>query len=189
MNFKFTALYSALALNFLGQSAFAASTTQGIPWGLVQAQTVNFTIFVIVLVLILRKPGGAFFAKFREDFLEESTKAQKIVAQAEKQKKEIEDQLKKLETTYSSKLENSKKEAQALKDSIIKDSQERAQKMIADTQESAGVLFKSAEQGIKNHVLNIAVANAKTDLSKRLDSKESQRLHGEFLEEISAGSL
>jgi F0F1-type ATP synthase membrane subunit b/b' len=189
MNLKFTALYSALALNFLGQTVYAASTSEGIPWSLVQAQTVNFTIFVIALIMLIRKPGAAFFAKFREDFLEESTKAQKIVANAEKQKKEIEEQLKKLETTYTSKLENSKKEAQALKDSIIKDSKERAEKMISDTQESAAVLFKSAEQGIKNHVLNIAVANAKTDLSKRIDSKESQRLHGEFLEEISAGSL
>ncbi len=189
-------MYSKLKVLILGlliimsfDPLLAASETSGIPWNLIQAQVFNFAIFIILLVFVVRKPGAAHFAKFREDFLEESTKAQRIVAAAEKQKKEIEDQLMKLETTYSSKLETAKKEAQMLKESIIKDTKDRADKLILDTKESASILFKSAEQVIRNQVLEIAVNTAKNDLAKKIDTKESQRLHGEFLEEISAGSL
>lgn len=189
MTSRHTARTLLLLFHFLGFNAFAASANAGIPWDLIQAQVFNFTVFVIILVVLIRKVGSPFFAKYREDFLEESTKAQKIVAAAEKQKREIEEQLRKLETTYTSKIETSKKKAQSLKDSIVKESQERAQKMIMDTNESAAILFKSAERTIKNQVLTNAIANAKIDLNKKIDSKESSRLHGEFLEEISAGSL
>ena len=185
---KASILYLLISLSL--NEAFASGDAHGeIPWYLIQAQTFNFTLFALVMVLMLRKPVAGFFAKFREDFLDESTKAQKVVAAAERQKKEIEDQLTKLETTYSSRLETSKKEAQNLKNTIIEESKERSNKLISDTNESASILFKSAEQGIKNQVLGLAMSDAKAQFTKKIDSKESERLHGEFLEEISAGSL
>jgi F0F1-type ATP synthase membrane subunit b/b' len=181
-------VYTLIFLNL--SDAFASGDTHGgIPWELITAQVFNFSLFFAVLVFLLKKPIAGFFAKYREDFLEESSKAQKVVAAAEKQKKEIEDQLKKLETTYSSRLESSKKEAQNLRNTIIEESKLRSSKLISDTNESAAVLFKSAEQGIKSQVLGLAMTEAKSQFTKKIDSKESDRLQSEFLEEISAGSL
>lgn len=178
-----------LILTFDAYASASGHGEAGIPWKLITAQTVNFTLFVLFLIYILRKPVKDFFKNFRDNYLEESTKAQKVVAAAEKHKKEIEDQLKKLETTYTSKLETAKKEAFALRESIVKESQQRAVKLIADTTESAALLFKNAEQNIKDQVLIMAIDNAKSELAKKVDQKESQRLHGEFLEEITVGSL
>lgn len=169
---------------------FAAGSAHGeIPWPMLQAQTVNFILFICILVYVTRKPAAEHFAKFRNDFIEESGKAQKIVAQAEKQKKEIEDQISKLETTYTSRLDVSKKEALQLKNTMINEATEKAKKLIEDTQDSANQLFKSAEQSIRYKVLDNAAMIAKEDLVKKIDSKESNRLHGEFLEEITAGYL
>lgn len=184
---KFLAL---VILVVFAKSAFAANASHGeIPWDLIMAQVINFTVFLTAIIFFLRKPVSTYFKNYRETFLEEASKATQVAVHAEKQKKEIEDQLKKLETTYSSKLESSKKEAQALRAKIVSEAQERSQKLISDTMESATMLFKSAEQNIKLRILNEALKSAKTELTKKVDVKESQRLHGEFLEEISVGSI
>lgn len=167
----------------------AGSSQNSIPWSTIQAQAVNFTLFIFILIYILRKPASEYFSKFRNDFIEESGKAQKILAEAEKQKKEIDDQISKLETTYSSRLETSKQEALLLKNSLISEAQDKSVKLIEDTKDSANQLFKSAENAIRYKVLDNAVDFAKEDLVKRIDSKESNRLHGEFLEELSGGYL
>ncbi len=182
-----------IALSLLATPAIAnaaGGTASGeIPWSMLQAQTVNFFLFIGILVFVVRKPAAEHFAKFRSDFIEESGKAQKVVAQAEKQKKEIEDQISKLETTYTSRLENSRKEAIQLKNSMVSEATEKSKKLIEDTKDSANQLFKSAEQSIHYKVLDNALMIAKEDLIKKIDSKESNRLHGEFLEEITAGYL
>ncbi len=184
LNLKFIVLFLTSPSYLLASSAEA-----GVPWATLQAQAVNFTLFIAIMIFALRKPAAAHFAKFRSDFLDESTKAQKVVAAAEKQKKEIEDQITKLETTYSSRLETSRKEAVQMKTAMINEATEKSKKSVEDTKESANQLFKSAEQSIRAKVLDSAIVMAKEDLVKKIDTKESERLHGEFLEEITAGYL
>lgn len=181
----------SVLLFFYTQNVFAAgsSHTNEIPWSLIQAQSFNFIFFLTVMILVLRKPVAQYFISFRDTYLEEASKAQKIVAAAEKQKKDIEDQLSKLETTYTSRLETSKKEAQQMKQNLIKEAQDRSARLVEDSKDSANQLFKSAEQIIKNKVLEAAMTTAKADLTKKVDSKESDRLSGEFVEEISVGYL
>lgn len=179
---------STLVVVLAAQEAFAAGSGHHGPSAVIP-YAVNFVVFVGLLIYFLKTPVAEFFKNYRETFLEQSSKASEAAAAAERQKKEIEDELKKLETTYSSKIEASKKEAQALREKLVKESQDRSARLIADTNESAALLFKVAEQNIKSQILDQALKSAKTDLSKKVDVKESQRLHGEFLEEISVGSL
>ncbi len=183
-----TRLFFISVLHLTSFSANASGTADtDIPWSLITAQIVNFSLFALAIIFLLKKPASEYFTKFRTDFLEESSKAQMVVAAAEKQKKQIDDRLNTLETTYATKLEGSKKEAQILKENIVKETQERANRLIIDTKENANILFKTAEVAMRNRVLTMAVKSATNDLTKKIDNKESDRLHDEFLEEISAG--
>lgn len=178
--FIFVMLVAQSAVPATGAGHHAA----GVPWSLIFAQTFNFLLFMGILIFLIKKFALPVFPKYRAQFLEDSTKAQKVIADAEKQKKEIEARLQKLETTYSSRMDKAKKESLELKDNLIKEAQDRAEKMQRDASDNALSLFKSSERQFKMSILDQAIDKAKKDLSKSIDEKQLQRLHGEFLEEI-----
>ena len=161
----------------------------GVPWSLIAAQSFNFTAFIIFLIWLLRTPVRNFFMSYRQNFLDESSKAQDFVAAVEKKKKDIQERLESLETTYSSKMESAKKEAQALKEKLILEANQKAKKMISDASDGAVLMFKNAERMILQKSLDQAMNFAKKDISKKVGDEEAQRLHFEFLEEIEENHL
>lgn len=155
-----------------------------IPWDLVAAQTFNFLLFVGIIVFIIKKYLVPVFPVYRQKFIEESTKAEREMAEVEKKRKEIEDRLSKLETTYSSRLEQAKKESVEYKNNLIQEAKRSAEKTVKDASENALAAFKSTERQFKMMVLEKALSRAKEDLPKEIGENEIQRLHNEFLEEI-----
>lgn len=177
-----------LAVMLIGTTAMPApgggANTGEIPWALITAQSFNFVVFLCLVTVLIKKFAVPHFPKFKQKFIEDSTKAQREMAEIEKQRKEIEDRLSKLETTYALRLDKAKKESQALKASLIEDAKNRSEKMIADASQAAQAAFKSSERQFKLTVLDQAIAKAKNELPKEIDDTQLQRLHGEFLEEI-----
>lgn len=175
---------------FYREIGFAANAAHGeIPWSTIQAQAFNLTLFLILTVYFLRKPISEYMMSYRNSFLDESMKAQKVIENAEKQKKIVDDQLVKLETTYSNRIETSKKEAQIMRDNMIGEAETRSEKMIVDSNENAVLLFKSAEQTIKRQVLHNAITTSKVELVKKMGANESDRIQDEFLQELTTGLL
>ena len=156
----------------------------GVPWSLIAAQSFNFTAFIIFLVWLLRTRVREFFTSYRQNFLDESSKAQGFVVAVEKKKKDIQERLENLETTYSSKMESAKKEAQALKKKLILEANQRAKKMISEASDGVLLMFKSAERAILQRSLDQAMNFAKKDLSEKVRDEDAKRLHLEFLKEI-----
>ena len=136
------------------------------------------------LIWLLRTRVQNFFASYRQNFIHESSQAQNFIAVVEKKKKEIQNRLENLETTYSLKMETAKKEAQALKVTLVEEAQQKAQKMISEASEGTLLMFKNAERMFLKKSLDQAMGLAQKDLSKKVDDHEAQRLHFEFLKEI-----
>lgn len=187
----FSGVYPRLLFLFvmlLGTTALPAGgghhADGSIPWSLIAAQTFNFTVFFGIMVYIIKKVAIPVFPAYREKFIEESTKTQKQMAEVEKKRKEIEDRLSKLETTYKSRLEQAKKESVEYKNNIIQEAKRSAEKMLKDASENALSAFKSTERQFKLMVLEQALEQAKEELPKEIDEREIQRLHNEFIEEI-----
>lgn len=177
-----------VALMLIGSSAMPAGNSHHsdgtIPWSLIIAQTVNFTIFVGIIVYLAKKYLVPIFPQYREKFIEESTKVERQMAEVEKKRKEIEDRLGKLETTYSSRLEQAQRESVEYKNKLIQEAKKHAEKQVKDASENALAAFKSTERQFKMMVLEKAISQAKKELPKEVGESEIQRLHNEFLEEI-----
>lgn len=177
-----------VALMLAGSTAMPASGAGPhdgtIPWSLVAAQTFNFLVFVGLIAYIVKKFLVPVFPAYRQKFIDESTKTERQMAEVEKKRKEIEDRLSKLETTYSSRLEQAKKESVEYKNNLIHEATRSAEKTVKDASENALAAFKSTERQFKMMVLDKALLRAKEDLPKEVGEDEIQRLHNEFLEEI-----
>lgn len=122
--------------------AFAASGAHGedhgIPWGqLIIPQIVNFSIFFLTLVFLLRKPVKEFFSGKEAEFNSAVRKAAETKQAAEKAHNEIKQRL----TTLEANAEKSRKEA-------LRESAEMKQKLIKEAQEVAAKAASESEKGI-----------------------------------------
>ena len=181
-------LLLSLMLSCRALAAGSAHSNE-IPWDLITAQTVNFSLFIAIMFFILRKPAKEHFTNFRNEFLEQSEKAKSSATQAERLKKEAQDRLDKLETTYSTRIDQAKKDALSMKQNLVGEANTRAEQMLSDASANTLLMFKSAERTIQAESLSKALDLAKEELSKKVGDQETQRLHSEFLEEIRVNNL
>ena len=107
-----------LYLFFTTVEVYAASV-EGIPWFAVVPQILNFTLFLILLVFLLRNKVKDLFVQRRQDYTQLLRKAEMERDKAEGDKLEMIQKLKILEDDAKIASKKAQSEAEDLKDEII----------------------------------------------------------------------
>lgn len=183
--------HSILAAVVCALSAYALAASGGhddhsIPMSAIVFQVINFGLFVTILVVLLKGKVATYFRTRAQDFTVARNRAAELKAAAEQQKRDIEAKLRHLESTAKQTVENARKEALALKASILREAEEMAEKIRKEAEQTARSEVERAKEELRQSLLSEAIEAAKNSVSKNLSASDQKRLQGEFVEKIQA---
>ena len=119
----------------------AHGENHGIPWSqLIIPQMVNFSIFFLALVFLLRKPVKEFFSGKEAEFTSAVRKAAETKQAAEKAHAAIKARLSSLETNAEKSRKEAARESAEMKQRLIKEAQEAAAKSASESEK--GIFFE-----------------------------------------------
>lgn len=181
---------SPIVLLFISNQAFGAYYEDGIPWReLIIPQIVNTTVFLSILVYLLKNPIKNYFSQKGKAFEEAVEKAQKILTAAEAKKKEINDRLNKLEASYNSDLEKAKKDSAQMKQVGLAEAKKNAEKMVEDAGKSAEYERDRAIRALSEELIKNSILEARSQLEKSSAGDLSTTLRKEFVSKLQAAQL
>jgi F-type H+-transporting ATPase subunit b len=146
---------------------------------------INFTLLVIILVVVLRKAAlKDFFANRRAEIAQRMENLKKEKAEAEAKYQALEKKLKDFEQQRKEIIEQYRAEGEAEKARIIEEARKRAGQIVAQAELTIQREIQSAKERIKAEVLMAAAARAEEIISRELKDKDQDRLVSEFIERV-----
>jgi F0F1-type ATP synthase membrane subunit b/b' len=160
-----------------------------IPWGqLIIPQIVNFTIFVGLLIFIIRKPLREHFTGKSEQFETHRRKAQEAKATADRKHYDAEVQLRELENNAQSSLKDAEHEAKSLKEKMIGEAKNAAKRSAEEAETMAMFEYQRALALLKTQIVESSVVEAEASLKKQVDAQAKSRLNDEFVHKLQAAA-
>ncbi len=147
-------------------------------------QVVNFSLFFILMFLLLRKKVVAYFAERDASFKSAVGKAQAATAAAEAQRKELQQKLSELESSFASNIEEAQKMAWAQHRASIDEAHEASHRLKSDALATATYESQRAREELREEFLAKAVAGAKIVLTEKIKDPDQKRLQAESVEKI-----
>jgi len=152
--------------------------------GLVIWTVITFLILLFVLKKIAWKPILSALNQ-REDAIKESLeKAEKAKEEAQKILQENQASLLKAEDESKKIIEQSRQFAEKMKDQMLRDSKEQAQKIIEDASIQIDQKKEAAFSELKSKVAEIAINAAEKILKENLDKDSNKKLVDRYIEDI-----
>lgn len=152
--------------------------------GLVIWTVITFLVLLFVLKKIAWKPILSAL-KDRENAIRESLeKAEKAKEEAHKILQENQATLLKAEEESKKIIEQSRQYAQKLKDQMLRDSKEQAQKIVEDASAEITQKKEAAFDELKTKVAEIAIQAAEKILHQNLDKDSHKKLVDRYIEDI-----
>ena len=145
-----------------------------IPWQGIFWQAMNLGALLIAIVYFTRKSLIETFAKRREDYLSQAEKTKVLLREAEAALKDVKSKLSDLEAGEQKSLESAKREAQLLREGIVRDADTAAMKLKKDAELVISAELQKAKAEINAAILNQAVAAASQKLSSGAASAANQ---------------
>ena len=133
---------------------------------------INFTLLVIILVVVLKKVGIKDFLESRREEIRtkmDDLKNEKGAAEARLQ--ELETRLKELEAKRDEIIAEFKKEGMAEKDRIIAEAKERSAQMLTQADLAIEREIASAKEKLKQEIVNAAALKAEEIISREIKVK------------------
>ncbi len=176
-----------------GLSAFAASAgdghhAEGIP-KVVIWQAINVAI---IFGFVYWKFGGKIVDLFKSRnavFVNESQKSKMIQLEAEKKLNEIKHKISLLESTSQESVERARAEAAEMRNQMIQDSKQLAERIKREAETVAQVEIQSAKRALHEEVVKESVKQAKEILKKDVGQTDQQRLQDNFATQIDSVRL
>jgi F-type H+-transporting ATPase subunit b len=176
-------LAAHLALLALASEGGGGSLVEVNP-GLVFWTVITFIVLMLVLKKIAWKPILTALNQ-REDAIKESLeKAEKAKEEAQKILQENQASLLKAEEESKKIIEQSREYAQKLKDQMMRDSKEQAQKIIDDATAQIEQKKEAAFSELKNKVAELSIQAAEKIIKENLDKDSHKKLVDRYIEEI-----
>lgn len=175
--------YSAVALASGGEHAAVEGHTE-IPWHSIMVQAANLGGLVLLLGFILRKTISAFFTERRQVYLDLVQKADAAKLEAEQNRREIASKIENLSKTTEQSLRQANAEATELRNRILSEAKELAEKLKKDTERSVEVELEKAKFELRKSMLEMAVDAARKTLQEKVGGAEQKRLQDEFVDKI-----
>lgn len=158
------------------------SEGHGLPWKeLLIPQILNFSIFVFALIFLIKKPLKNYFSGKNEEFEEQRKKAEEYRVNAERQNIEVRNQMKVLEETASTSIENAKIDSTEIKEKIISEAQIAAKKITDETHKMAEFELARAIATLKEELVINATKMAEVNMISDATEKVQDRLNDDFI--------
>lgn len=144
----------------------------------------NFGIYAVLLFILLRNPIRNYFSGREATFKQALLKAEAARKEAEAKKHEIQERLRRLETTAEASIAQAKAEAEALKAKILEEAQGLSRQLQEDAQRTAQIEIERAKNELREELLNQSVALSKNMLLDKMAEPDQKRLQTEFVDKI-----
>lgn len=187
MTTKIIGLIALMVFAIVPGAVYAAGGDHGHGHGIpsvVGLQVINFLLYAALLFYVLRKPVREFFKSRAENYKQALLKAEHAREEAEKKKREIQEQLTTLENTSESSIMNARKEAAALMEKIQHEAQEFAQKLKFEANQTVAIELEKAKMELRRELLDQAVAMAENMLKDKMVENDQKRLQTEFVDKV-----
>ena len=146
---------------------------------------INFTLLVIILVVVLKKVGiKDFFESRREEIRTKMDDLKNEKGAAEARLKDLEKKLKELEVKRDEIIAEFRKEGAAEKERIIAEAEERSAQMLAQADLAIEREIDSAKEMLKQEIVNAAALKAEEIISREIKEKDQDAMVNEFIERV-----
>lgn len=147
---------------------------------------VNFTLLVVALGYVLRKPMAAFFAGRTESIRKALEEGRAALKESQAKLEAVEEKLKHLEEEIAAFRTSAEKEMQAERQRLTEETAREAEKIL----ETARVRIETATRGAKLQLQAFtaqqALELAEQMIRERLDEPSRQRLVSQFIETLAS---
>lgn len=144
----------------------------------------NFSVFAIILFVVLRKPLPKFFRERREaiarnlEYLE--TQSRNLDEQREMLNKQIAEIASERDAILAQYERMGQKEAERL----IADAKTAAENIIKKTEAAMDLEIKSARQALMNEIVKLSTETAAELVKENINQDDQKRLTGEFMAQV-----
>ena len=177
------ALLLFLPIFFITGLAYGASG-EGIPWSLVGPQTLNFSLFVLLLVYLLRKRVRDLFTQRKRDYNQLFHQAEMEREAAEKKKSEILQKLKTLKEESQEALEKAQLEAGELKKKILSEAHSVSDRFSKESERTVQYELNKAKLELRGELLVGSLKSAEAHLREKVDTSTQEKLNKEFTDKV-----
>ncbi|MEQ1876541.1 MAG: ATP synthase F0 subunit B [Bdellovibrionia bacterium] len=147
-------------------------------------QAINFTLFAILLYVLLKNKVVTHFADRRKEYLAAVTKFEHAKAEAEKKTAELRVRMQSLESSATDSVQQAKSEAAQLQSKIVSEAQAASQKMQQEAKRTVDAEVARAIRDLREEVLRQATEAARQVMQQQIKEGDQQRLQKEFVEKI-----
>ncbi len=146
---------------------------------------INFTLLVIILVVVLRKvPVKEYFTSRIEGIKKELEDLKKQRAAAEKKAQDLETKLKAFEGERKEILAQYKADGLAEKERILAEARDRAKQILEQAEMSIQYELQTAKEKLKDEVVAVAAQRAEEIIAREMTDRDQDRLVNEFIEKL-----
>lgn len=181
MNLRGLILAAFLVFPLLAQ---ASGGEHGVPWGLIQKQTISFVIVVAILYWLLNKQVVAFFQGRAVSFEKLLVVARKAREEADQQKNQIVGKLHKLESTSKESLDQALEEAEKIKNKVKAEAELASKQIREEAEKSAQREIERATADLRREALSLAMNQTRENMRTSVAEPDQTRLQNEFVEKI-----
>lgn len=156
----------------------------GANWTKLTLAFVNFTLFIGLLVVLLRKPLRSFFATRRDEIETRLREAAELKQAAEDKYQEYEAKLKALEKEGARILEEARAEGEDEKQRILQAAEKMAARVAEDAQRRIDAEVRAARVALRKEAVSEAVDAARRILSEQLNAGDDQKLVDSTVDQV-----
>lgn len=147
-------------------------------------QAINLGILIATIIYFGKDGIKKFFLDRRDQYLDAAKKSEAARLQAEKDFAEIKAKLADLDATRNDTLVKAEKQAQELKESILKDALAVSDRIRQDAKLTADLEIQRAQKELREQLLQDSLTVAREALSKSIESQDQQKLQNNFINHV-----
>ncbi len=147
-------------------------------------RSVNFIIFFVVLVFLVRKPLKQGLAGRRENIQKELDELEQKKADAKRELQNFETRLGALKEEREAIVKEFKKEGEREKAKIIESAQKTASRIVEQAQLTIQQEIQKSNQALREEVAELSVKMAEDILRKNITDNDQKVLIGEYLAKV-----
>lgn len=146
--------------------------------------TINFSILVIGLFFLLRKPVVKMIANRRDQIDAQVREARAAKEEAENKLKEFSKKLSSFESEAQEVLKRAEQDALATKEKIIQSARVSAEKIIKEAELTAQANVQEFKDQIRRETIARVVAQAELMIRERVSSDDQKRIVNEYVGKV-----
>ncbi len=153
-------------------------------WKPFVVQILAMVVLVLAFFIFFFKPVRKILDARKEKMMSDVTEAHKKNASAQTLLTEAEGRIRDSKTEAVAIVENARKEAEAIKEQTIAKAKAEAIRIKKDAEKDIEMSKKQAQDDINKSIIEVALKASEKVLEREVDSKDNEKLIGDFLEEM-----